>query len=229
MKKIHRFLLKEEPRGELVSVTDTEIIHIIKDVLKLKTSEECILFADRSDDYVCKIIEITKKEISLSVVDKDKKILTPKTVTACLSITKRDSFELTVQKLTELGVQKIVPILSDRTVKQALRIDRLQKISDEALEQSGGSTRVAIEEPKPLQAVLELYKGKEQYHFDIEGENNPQPQNTDIVFYIGPEGGWSDADKELFKEYSVKSCKLTDTILRAETAAIVAAYSLLSK
>jgi 16S rRNA (uracil1498-N3)-methyltransferase len=229
MKKIHRFLVKEIPKGQDISITDAEIIHLISHVLKLAVGEECIIFTDGSDDYLCKIKEVAKKTVSLSVVGENKKLTTPKKITACISITKRDSFELIVQKLTELGVQKIIPIVSERTIKQSLRIDRLQKISDEALEQSGGSTRMWIEEPKRLEEALKLSKDKEQYYFDLDGDRGSQPQTTDITFYIGPEGGWSDGDKALFKEYSAKSLKLTETTLRAETAAIVAAYSLLSK
>ncbi|MEK7227845.1 MAG: RsmE family RNA methyltransferase [Patescibacteria group bacterium] len=227
MKKLHRFLLKETPSGDSISITDTEIVHLMSHVLKLNAGEICVLFASGSDDYECKITEISKKTVSLSVVGKNKKQIVPKNITACISITKRDNFELVVQKLTELGVQNIVPILSDRTIKQSLRLDRLQKISDEALELSGGSDRVNITLPLSLKEALEVHKSKEQYYFDIDGESYKKTEVSDLVFYIGPEGGWSDSDKEIFNKYNAKSCKLGNTVLRAETAAIVAAYTLI--
>lgn len=227
MKKLHRFLLQEEPNGNPVLLTNTEIVHLIKNVLRLVVGEYCVLFADDSDDYICKITDITKKSVSLNVEQRKEKVSIPKKITACISITKRDNFELVIQKLTELGAQKIVPIISDRTIKQSIREDRLQKISDEALEQCGGSTRVSISAPISLKQALEANQNKTQLYFDIEGESNIETKNTDYAFYVGPEGGWSDDDKELFKKYNVKSYKLGNTVLRAETAAIVAAYKLI--
>jgi 16S rRNA (uracil1498-N3)-methyltransferase len=229
MKKLHRFLLPQIPIDNSALITDTDTIHIMGHVLKLSVGEECIVFADGSDDYVCKITEITKKAVSLDVIGKNKKLSSLKVLTACISITKRDNFELAVQKLTELGVHRIVPIISDRTIKQALRIERLQKISNEALELSGGSNIVIISEPIELGKALEMSKDANQCYFDIDGQEVPKESTGDFVFYIGPEGGWSDADKALLKKYSVKSYKLTETTLRAETAAIVATYTLISK
>lgn len=229
MKKLHRFLLQERPNGNKVVVTDVGAVHLINNVLKLAIGERCILFSSGSGDYVCRITELTKKSISLDIESINEKLVISKHITACISITKRDNFELVVQKLTEIGVQKIVPIISDRTIKQSLRLDRLQKISDEALEQCGGSTVVQICEPISLKESLEANKDASQCYFDIEGESNVEPKNIASVFYIGPEGGWSDADKILFKSHSTKAYKLGSTILRTETAAIVAAYTLLSK
>lgn len=225
MKKLHRFLISEIPTKNKLEIQDKETVHLITNVLKLKVGEECIVFSEGSDDYICKIDEVTKRSVFLNVVGENKKILIPKNVTACVSIIKRDNFELVVQKLTELGISKIIPIISDRTVKQSLRIDRLQKISNEALEQSGRSDRVKISSPASLEEALERNKDTESIYFDIEGQSFQSCVRQDLtqdIFYIGPEGGWSDKDKELFKKYNVKSCSLGGTVLRAETASIVA-------
>ena len=226
MKKIHRFLL-QQPLTDQVSITDPDLIHLMKTVLKLAEGEECIVFTNGSDDLLCEITTIEKKEIILSKKQLIPKKIIPKTITACISIVKRDNVELIVQKLTELGVATIIPIISERTVKQALRIDRLQKISDEALEQSGGSTRVHITEPLLLRDALEQQKNTVQCYFDMDGAALTSTQEQDITFYIGPEGGWSDGDKILLQEHSLKAYTLAGTVLRAETAAIVAAHTLL--
>jgi 16S rRNA (uracil1498-N3)-methyltransferase len=227
MKKIHRFLLPHIGSETPLSVRDSDVIHLIKNVLKLAVGEECIVFTDGGDDVLCSITEINKHEVLLSQKTLLPKIDIEKSVTACISITKRDSFELIVQKLTELGIRRIVPIISERTVKQSLRVDRLQKISDEALEQSGGATRVHISEPLSLQEALEEHKNTASYYFDMDGTSISKPTEHVLVFYIGPEGGWSDGDKTLFAQYAVQSSLLGRTVLRAETAAIVAAYTLL--
>lgn len=227
MKKTHRFLISEEPKEYFIELVDKELVHLINNVLKLNIGENCIVFPDGGDDYFCTIVKTSKKSISLEINKQIKNKTLKNKLIACISITKRDSFEITVQKLTELGINTIVPILSDRTIKQSLRIDRLQKISDEALEQSGGSKRVIITEPLILKSVLEKFKNINQYYFDMEGEDLPKQNFDTAVFYIGPEGGWSDGDNKLFKENKIKSYKLGGTVLRAETAAIVGAYHLL--
>jgi 16S rRNA (uracil1498-N3)-methyltransferase len=227
MKKIHRFLLAKIPTGPTLTLEDTDLVHLIKNVLKLGVGEQCIVFSGGGNDYLSTIVEIEKKSVTLNIESEIPKKNIPKKITACISITKRDNFELVVQKLTELGIHTIVPIISDRTIKQALRIDRLQKISDEALEQSGGSNRVLITEPETLETSLIKRKNIPQYCFDMDGEKLVNGEGFDAVFYIGPEGGWSDEEKNLFKDHGVKICSLGETVLRAETATIVAGYKLL--
>jgi RsmE family RNA methyltransferase len=61
----------------------------------------------------------------------------------------------------------------------------------------------------------------------MSGKNSPKNNDQVFAFYIGPEGGWSDNDKNLFEEYKLQNLKLTDTVLRAETAAIIAGFKLL--
>lgn len=222
MKKIHRFLVERAPKENFITITDSNICHIIYTVLKLNQGEECIIFSDGSEDYLCTIEQISKQSIDLQVQKTIPKKTIPKKVTACISITKRDTFEIVVQKLTELGICSIVPIISDRTIKQSLKIDRLQKISDEALEQSGGSHRVRISEPTTLSQALTIHKSKIQYYFDSTGKDNQTPNLAECVFYIGPEGGWSDKEQGLFAAQQVPSLRLGTTTLRAETAAIVA-------
>ena len=227
MKKIHRFLIKEIPTEQSFVLADKELVHLIKNVLKLSIGESCIVFCDESDDYLCLIKKIDKAGIILEKQSTSPRKIIPKKVIACISVLKKDNFELVVQKLTEIGVQEIVPILSGRTVKQSVGIDRLQKISDEALEQSGGSKRVKIYSPETLEKSLESHKSLVQCYFDIEGAKNIENSNDSIVFYIGPEGGWSDEDKVLFNKYKVSAYTLGTTVLRAETASIICGYKLL--
>lgn len=227
MKKIHRFLLKDEITSLSRTSEDKDLVHIIRNVLKIEPGEKCIFFSDRSDDYLSNITEVKKDIVSFEVIStiSKKKIL--KNITACISITKRDNFELVVQKLTELGVKTILPIISDRTIKQSLKTDRLQKISDEALEQSGGSSVVYIEEPISLKEALEKTKELKSIYFDMESPKFEKQSENNLAFYIGPEGGWSENDLELFKEYKIDSYSLGETVLRAETASIICAYKLL--
>jgi len=226
MKKIHRFLLSTVPGKTETVISDSELVHLIHTVLKLSVGEQCIVFNDGGADHLSTITSSTKQTIHLhtdSIVPQQN---ISKKCIACISITKRDTFEIIVQKLTELGVHTIIPLLSDRTIKQSLNLVRLQKISDEALEQSGGSSRVRISEPQTLEKVVKEHTHLPQYCFDKDGTMAPRTTATEFVYYIGPEGGWSDMEKTLFTTYGLKTCSLGTRTLRAETAAIVATYSL---
>lgn len=227
MKKIHRFLVKNPPNDASFKIEDPDLVHLIKNVLKLNIGEKCIFFSDGGNDHLSTIVSIEKKYINLDVDSIIPKKDVPKNVTACISIVKKDNFELIVQKLTEIGVQNIIPIISEHTIKQALRIDRLQKISDEALEQSGGSFRVKIKEPETLETSLSKIKDLPIYCFDMGGKKIETKKQDELVFFIGPEGGWSQKDISIFEKYGAQIYTLGGTILRAETSAIVAGYKLI--
>ena len=228
MKKIHRFLTTDIPTQEIFTISDERISHQINDVLMLKTGEEIILFTDGGDDEVVTLESTDKGSVS---VKRNRTINvhtnSPRWLVAAVGIPKGSTFETIVQKLTEVGVSHIVPILSSRTVKEGVRIDRLQAISNEALEQCGGNKKVVIHEPIPLSECLK------QFHytsivFSPEGEmlSSSKKENS-MVMYIGPEGGWDTEDWKLFQEAGASTASLGQRVLRTETAAIVGAYQLL--
>lgn len=230
MKKQHRFLLETIPESTPFIISDPTLVHHMYSVLKLAPGELFRVFPPGGDDTLLEIRAITKKEVVCDKKEMVSAIQIPKKITACIAITKRDSFELTVQKLTELGVHTIIPILSNRTVKQSLRLDRLQKISDEALEQSGHAQRVTISEPISLEQALLSYANIPSYYCETYLPEQPLVHTPKhCVFYVGPEGGWTDEEKELFTTHAAHPLSLSATVLRAETAAIVAAAYLLWK
>ncbi len=229
MKKQHRFLVSTIPDAAPYVFTDPTLVHQMHSVLKLTPGESFRVFTPGGDDIVMEIISIDKKEVLCAKKEILPAVYIPKKITACIAITKRDSFELVVQKLTELGVHTIVPILSERTIKQSIRLDRLQKISDEALEQSGHTQRVTISKPIALEQALMTFQNTPSYYCETYLSQQPVTNTTPCVFYIGPEGGWTDQEKELFKTYNTTPLSLGNTVLRAETAAIIAAAYLLWK
>lgn len=228
MKKLHRFLLDTLPEGSPFTITAPDVVHLIRTVLKLRIGEHCIVFTNGSDDVIVRIEDIEKHSITVHRTETTARIQIPKQITAYVAITKRDTFELLVQKLTELGVSRIVPIITERTIKLSLNHDRLQKISDEALEQSGGSLRAMIEGPLSLEKALARCDGLTCIYFDSAGTTMlPYREKKELGFFIGPEGGWSDDERTLFATHTVTAVSLCATTLRAETAGIVGAYTVL--
>lgn len=227
MKKLHRFLVETLPNEDLYTITTPDLVHQIGSVLRYKPGEQCILFAEHADDVVVVIRTITKKHITVSRVETiPARPLPSRYLIAAISVIKRDLFELAVQKLTELGVREIVPIISHRTTTRTLNATRLTAIAREAIEQSGQSILPIIHPPCTLETALVQFDAQSVV-FDPHQPPMTTPLPESVIYYIGPEGGWSDEDSALFQKRGVVHRSLGTTILRAETAAIVGAYELL--
>lgn len=229
-KKIHRFLVQAIPAatiGDSITVTDPVATKQIHRVLKLVPGEQVQCFVDRGAEYTITINETTNTSLIGTVIAINATPFPPREVVAAVSIVKGDTFELIVQKLTELGVSTIVPLVTSRTIKKSVRTDRLQTISDEAVEQSGGTMRVHIAEPMTLKECFAAYP-YESIVLDPVANNtatNTLPEK--LVFYVGPEGGWDEQDEAILKSFNPQQLQITDRVLRTETAAIVGAYKLL--
>jgi 16S rRNA (uracil1498-N3)-methyltransferase len=145
-----------------------------------------------------------------------------RSVTLCCSILKRENFELVVQKATELGVSRIIPIIAERTVKTGLKMERLKAIAKEATEQSGRGVVPDISEPMSLTDALALPGHKLFFHTGTQA--HPALSSDPALLFIGPEGGWSDRDVAAAVSAGCQVCSLGKRTLRGETAAIVACY-----
>lgn len=228
MAKIHRFIDNFDLSKKELEITG-EIAHQIIKVLKLKIGEN-IELSNGKDKHVLAIISGTDLDIVEVKIEKilEDKNQTKNNVTLFCAILKKENFELVVQKTTECGISKIVPIISDRTIKTGLNLERLQKIAKEASEQSGRSNVPEIVEPITFEKSLELVK-EDQINilFDKSGElfsseNKETKQNINI--WIGPEGGWTEKEIEKVKNLNFKIATLGPLTLRGETAAIISTY-----
>jgi 16S rRNA (uracil1498-N3)-methyltransferase len=224
-KKIHRFMMSSPiPPGEVFEITDERIVHQVGRVLKMEPGEVLAVFNDGTGDTIGRIESIDKTSITVEKLNDTAPIVSKRTVIAAVAIPKGDTFELITQKLTELGVSTIVPLITSRTIKQSVRLDRLQTISDEAVEQCGGNSRVTITEPVSIQECLAQFPFP-SIAFEPGAAKEIDSSSDTVVMYVGPEGGWSEDDMELLKDVTWVS--LGERILRTETAAIVGVHSIL--
>jgi 16S rRNA (uracil1498-N3)-methyltransferase len=223
--KIHRFFSPSLDKTDKIILSDKELVHQMKNVLKLQNGEFVELFDGSGEAFLGEVTDISKKSVELE--KKEVKTVNDerKEVFAYIPLLRRSNTELMVQKLTELGIKNIIPILCDRSVKDKVNLDRLKKISLEATEQSGQHFLTNISEPVKLSDALPQSKNTTQVMFDMGGENISEfNKDFPLSFFVGPEGGWTDDERELFKTSGVQVSKLGQTTLRGETAAIVAAY-----
>tara|TARA_B000000437_G_scaffold71398_1_gene51861 strand:- start:207 stop:632 length:426 start_codon:yes stop_codon:yes gene_type:complete len=129
-----------------------------------------------------------------------------------------------IQKATEVGVTKIFPIITDRTIVRKVNEDRLNKIVIEASEQSNRLTIPSIEKIQKLEKFLNQNKNINLVFGDLNTENKKielKDPSKPIAVLIGPEGDFSEAERAKILEFNgVQSIKLSDNILRSETAVI---------
>jgi len=148
------------------------------------------------------------------------------------SIIKNNNFDLVLQKATELGVDHVVPVISDHTIKKDINIERSKRIVIEASEQSGRTSVPEIHEPEKLLGAIESFKklAKTTLVVCVQGgaawseiKDNLVSEGVEKVgLLIGPEGGWSKRELEQFETWGLIKLSLGKNVLRAETAAIAA-------
>jgi 16S rRNA (uracil1498-N3)-methyltransferase len=227
--KIHRFIGNFDTKATEFLLTDPEIVHQMVSVLKLDSGEKLIVSDGRGFETTCSIDSISKKEVSLKNCEwNENKNESDYAVVLCLALLKKDNFELAIQKAVEVGVTEIVPLMTERTVKQGFVRPRLEKIIKEAAEQSARGVLPHLEEPLSFSDALFRANRKGTVFFCDSGKENVVPskivtKGTSYVF-IGPEGGWTDAERESAREIGATFVSLSPTTLRAETAATIATY-----
>jgi 16S rRNA (uracil1498-N3)-methyltransferase len=160
--------------------------------------------------------------VLLSIIESaQNKVLPVRETYLFVSIVKKDNFEWIAEKATELGVSHIIPIISERTEKKDINIDRIKKIIIEASEQSGRGTIPILSEVIDLNTALTNYGHIKSIVWDpLATKFSTQDIGSSIGAYIGPEGGWSSKELELFKQHSLMIRSLGPQVLRSETAVI---------
>ena len=230
-KKIHRFITTYQKTNNILKITDTDLIHQINDVLKMRINEDCIVIGEDQIEIIGTIKNIKPKYIELNIKEKiiSKNNLPAdesKFVTLYMAILKKENFEMVLQKASEIGINKIVPMITNRTVKTGLNYERLQKIAREASELCGRNTVIEIADITNFSDAIKNDESKTKILFNITGEKieNQKLDNKSLSIYIGPEGGFTENEINLAKENKIEIKNLGQLTLRGETAAIIACY-----
>lgn len=220
MKKIHWFTDKDAiatPQGELC-IKNKEVIKQIKKVLRLEEGER-IAVRTMGATFEGVISFISNLEILLSNIQEVESLYSNKNISLFVCIPKKDKFELILEKCTELGVDNFYPVISDRTVKTNINIERSLKIIEEASEQSQRTDTPVLHEIRTLEEVVREFR---PVVFDIEGGLLSKEDTGNIHnVLIGPEGGFSESELAFFNAEKLDIYKLKTPVLKTETAAIV--------
>lgn len=235
--RLHRFYVAQAViKDGKITLDSREIINQIRNVFRLREGDQIIIFSGLGFDHYCLIVCMDNNEVVLKILETKKSCFMPeREMVLCTAIIKKDKFEWIVEKATEIGVTRIIPIVSERSEKKGLNISRLQKIAIEASEQSGRGN-IPIIDPIVEFSKFNWEKGKDGidivFHTQNDGESMEMIEKKlknreSIRIFVGPEGGWSEKEIEMFHKREVSICCLGSQILKSETA-VVAGLSILT-
>lgn len=223
--KLHRFFLEDAlGAATKVVVRLPGFLNQVKNVLRFKVGDTIVIFDNSGFDYIAIIEDFSNEGVSLSITEKRENKVHPSRETYLFaSVVKKDTFEWIVEKATELGVSHIIPVISSRTEKKDVNSERLLKIATEAAEQSGRGTVPTIHEVANLSDTLANYSYLRAVVWEPTAEKFQAKELDEInSMYIGPEGGWTQEELQMFKDHGIMTRSLGPQILRAETAVVAA-------
>ncbi|PKL49649.1 MAG: hypothetical protein CVV39_02765 [Planctomycetes bacterium HGW-Planctomycetes-1] len=223
-----RFFCDSIHRDTGTILTDVQFRHLTK-VLRLKIGDSVELFDGKGTLAQAIIEKIEKSQAVLLVktIENHPKPTQQRIIIAS-SIAKGDRFELLVAKCTELGIDRIVPVIFERTVKQSLQHRRLETIALESTKQCQRLFLPIIDSPISLSQAIEKLRADYPNAKIIFGSLTQNAESiinfdsalNEIIAFIGPEGGLTETEENMLKQTNAQPVKLTETVLRIETAAI---------
>ena len=209
--------------GAVVTMTATQA-HYLGTVMRRSVGATVRLFNGRDGEWLARIAALRKDRGNFTVERALRPQVEEPDLWLVFALLKRDATDLVAQKATELGVAALLPIFTARTTAARANTARLTAIAIEAAEQCERLTVPRIDAPLPLADILRDWPARRVLVVAAERVGAPPPRPVDgpAALLIGPEGGFTPAELDLFGRHPfVHSVTLGPRILRADTAAIV--------
>lgn len=220
---IRLFVNNELKKDEQIDLTKNQT-HYLLNVMRQKDGDNILIFNGKDGEWVSKIKIESKKLITLNVIEQTRKQKFLKPCILCQGIIKKEKMDLILEKVTELGVTEIIPVITERTVVRKFNKERAELIVQEAAEQSERLCCPKIKDPIYLENLIKSLPEESTVFFLFErnGKDDYKKEKAKTpVFLIGPEGGFTKKEVDFLKcQKCVKPIWLGEQILRAETAAI---------
>ena len=223
-----RTALGDGARAEL----DSAQANYLGNVLRLKEGAELLVFDGRSGEWLARIAEGGKKRMTLAVERKTREAESVPDVWLAFAPVKRSQTDWLVEKATELGAARLIPVMTRRTVAERVKLERLEAIAIEAAEQCGRTVLPEIADPLPLARLLDERDSGRTLYFADEGGGEPAAEafkSGPALILTGPEGGFTEDERTAVRASpNAVPISLGPRILRAETAALAALASWMS-
>ena len=213
--------------GNTTRLLSKEHTHYVVNVMRLKRGSN-LNFFNKDGEWLSEIIFLNKDRVEVKYLRKIKESIRPSNIELAICLVKKGPMEIILQKATELGICKIIPILSERTEVKELNLERAKKIVIEATEQSNQLFPPEISKEIKLKHFLDNLNDSTKLLFaDVNSENNIKKkileEANSFSLLIGPEGDFSPKERELISARSnTYSFSVSKNILRSDTAVISA-------
>ena len=220
--------------GAVVTLPEDVVAHLGR-VLRLQPGDACVLFNGDGFDYAAELVSMAKRSATARVVSSERvERESPLRVTLVQSIARGEKMDWILQKSTELGVTSFVPVYSQRSevkldgVRAVKRVEHWREVIISACEQSGRAVVPAIAMPVELKSVA--LDANERIFLQPQASralrNLPLDGGGDVIIAVGPEGGWSEKDREVLDGLGFNGVRIGPRILRTETAGIATVAAL---
>lgn len=230
----HFFVEEEQVNGENAYISGSDVNHIVN-VLRMKIGEELLISVKGDWDYICKIEEIENDRVNLKLLESMEQRELPIKLTLLQGIPKSDKLEMIIQKAIELGVSEIIPVKTNRVVvridekKTQAKVNRWNAIAESAAKQSKRSIIPKVLKPQTIDNALEIVKDYGVKLLPYENADgikktkdilNSLDSKNNIAVFIGPEGGFEEAEVKKSTDSGFEVITLGKRILRTETAGL---------
>jgi 16S rRNA (uracil1498-N3)-methyltransferase len=210
---------------------DDDAAHYVRSVLRLKQDQNIVLFHGQGGEYVGRFSEVSRKHVRVEIETYfQRDVESPLQVNLGMGISRGDRMDWAVQKAVELGVAKLTPLLTERCVtkltddKKQQRLQHWQHIVQHAAEQSGRTRLPEMSDIIDISEWLSQQQGLRIF-LDPYAEHSLadlQPENQRVTLLSGPEGGFSESERQLAKAVGFIPVRMGARILRTETAVLSA-------
>lgn len=211
--------------GAAVSL-DAQQANYLGNVLRLGVGGQALLFDGASGEWIATVAQMTRKFMVMTVDRRTKAAEAVPDLWLAFAPVKRTQLDWLVEKATELGVARLMPVVTRRTVVERIKGERLRSIAVEAAEQCGRTMLPTIDEPAALERLLKERDPARTLYFADETGGEPMATafaRAPGLILTGPEGGFAPDERAMIRAApGVKAISLGPRILRAETAALAA-------
>lgn len=204
---------------------DSAQAHYLGNVLRLGSGAELLAFDGMSGEWLARIAVTGKKRMTLSVERRTREAESIPDVWLAFAPVKRAQTDWLIEKAIELGAARLVPVMTQRTMAERVRLDHLESIAIEAAEQCGRTRVPQIAAPLPLRRFVDEIDPSRHFYFADEAGGDPLAtalREGPAVILTGPEGGFTDEERAFVRGSGATPISLGPRILRAETAALAA-------
>ena len=224
-----RLYFSNKIQSELTSHLTKDQSHYVKDVMRLKVGDLLAIFNDQGE-WNAKIENYEKNKANIKILEKVRNMKNENNIWLAFSPIRQNPLNFMIQKATELGIQKFIPIICERSIIKDINVERIKKIIIESSQQSNRISIPDITKKESLINFLNLFPKKGRIIFcDINCKKNnlknilSKKIEEPICVLIGPEGDFSETERKLIIDLKqTHSISLAKNILRAETAALSA-------